>query len=197
MPTRTVVLTAIIASCVSSLVTLAAALLVLAPSIRAAPDLQTAQPVVRAERFEVVDQDGRILARLGQQSPGTPVGALWTSRTSLEFVDQVGQPRAVIGMSTNDMPALSIADGRGTSVGIGQPLMPDGSPTGGVSLSMGTRNEQVRALHLVLGASGSDVRPHLLLFDNNRPRIELGVLSDGSPLIRQLDETDQVIWQAP
>ena len=41
MPVRTAVLTVVVASCVSSLMTLAVSLLVLAPSIRAAPDAQS------------------------------------------------------------------------------------------------------------------------------------------------------------
>jgi hypothetical protein len=65
MPTRTLVLTAIIASCVSSLVTLAVALLVL-------PWAQGAQQVVRAERFEVLSKNQRVAAAL--QSDGDFTG---------------------------------------------------------------------------------------------------------------------------
>jgi hypothetical protein len=196
MLNRTTVLTAFIASCVSSAVTLSAALLVLAPGIRAAPDPQAVQPVVRAERFEVVDQTGNVLARLGQQVPGTPVGALWTSRTSLEFLDQAGQVRAVMGMSLEDAPAVFVSDDQGTTLSLVQPVRPDGT-SAGVALSMGTRTPQGRALRLVEGVS-PDSGPYLLLFDaTSQPRAELGVLADGSAVVRMRDGNDQVIWEAP
>jgi hypothetical protein len=72
MPARSLVLIGIVASCVSSLVTLAAALLVLAPAIRAAPDSQAVQPLVRAQKFELVDQGGTVRATIGMDAAGNP-----------------------------------------------------------------------------------------------------------------------------
>jgi hypothetical protein len=64
MPTRTIALTALIASCVSALVTLTVVLLVLAPTIRAASSAQDVQRVVPAEPVDLVDARGTVRARL-------------------------------------------------------------------------------------------------------------------------------------
>ena len=88
MSIRTIVVTALISSCVSSLVAFTLGLLVAValvhvplaeaqgnatPTPTATPVAQltatpTAAPVVRAERFELVDGDGRVQAVLGEQS---------------------------------------------------------------------------------------------------------------------------------
>src|SRR5262249_56843489 len=67
---RNVVLTAATASCVSSVVTLIVALAVLPPMIHATPDPQATQPLVRAERFELMDAAGRVRATLSTERQG-------------------------------------------------------------------------------------------------------------------------------
>ncbi len=100
MPARTVVLTALVASCVSSLVTLAGALLFLAPAIRAAPDSQAAQPLVRAERFELVDADGMQRAVLGIDGQGL----------ALTLGGSDNQPRIVRRVTEDDAALVGVTN---------------------------------------------------------------------------------------
>ena len=131
MPARSIVLTALIASCVSSVLTLAMASLILAPAIHAAPSAQDVQPVVRAERFDLVDTGGTVRARL-EVDP--------TQGTGLSLRDESGRSRMValvhpssgagvvvvsptnpqrrvfMGTSANDAVGIYIADDTGHPV---------------------------------------------------------------------------------
>ncbi|HEY7065305.1 MAG TPA: hypothetical protein VII06_27760 [Chloroflexota bacterium] len=137
MPSRIIVLTALIASCVSSLITLAVALLVLAPAIRAAPEPQAVQPVVRAERFELVDAAGTVRGSLNMEANGAGLtlrDETGTSRVVLVTDPRVGHGLFVTGEATHG----AVAVGASTSNTIGmQVTSPDGarlfvqaSPTG-------------------------------------------------------------------
>src|SRR4051812_3474211 len=97
MPTRIIVLTALIASCTSSVITLAVALLVLAPGIRAAPDPQGVQPVVRAERFELLDTSGTVRGSLNMEANGA--GLTLRDETGTSRVVLVSDPRVGHGLT--------------------------------------------------------------------------------------------------
>ncbi len=83
----------------SSAVTLAGALLLLPPASRAAPEVQATLPVVRAERFELVDANGALRATLA-----TNLRTPWleTDRpipvTALQLFDAQGTSRANVGV---------------------------------------------------------------------------------------------------
>jgi hypothetical protein len=142
MPARTVVLTALVASCVSSLVTLGVVLLLLPPVIRAAPDPQAAQPVVRAERFELVDPRGQVLAVLGKREadPSAPIPD--PSSTALVFFDSAGEPGVQIVLGDNMVPAISLKSGHGRVAGLSGTVSPDGTPQDGMGLVMGSKPRQ-------------------------------------------------------
>ena len=128
MPARALVLTAILAACVSSLLTLVGALLVLAPTIRAAPDPQAVQPLVRAERFELVTPAGEVRAMLIVHPTGG--GALYlrdaegsdagvdlsatAGGAGIVLRDTTGRVRT--GLNSGGMPGLFLTDEAGQTI---------------------------------------------------------------------------------
>ncbi|HLH26115.1 MAG TPA: hypothetical protein VK066_26660 [Chloroflexota bacterium] len=184
MPARSVVLTALIASCVSSLVTLAVALLVLAPSIRAAPDAQATQPVVRAERFELVDVQGNTTAVWGRIAPDIST-TITKPGTGLAFLDPAGQPLAIMGVSENSVPGVFVFDPQGRVAALSAYSSPSGAPLGGVGLTLvnppreGIMIDQMGAM-LALVPDQAFLR----FFDGaGQDRVAVGVQPDGSPWI--------------
>jgi hypothetical protein len=114
-------LTALVASCVSSVVTLAVAHLMLPPNmIRGAPDPQATQPVVRAERFQLVDADGIERAALGIDNQG--VGLIIQTREN--------QPRIVLRLGQGDYALVGVTNAAGNTAGLY--AMPDGQVAAGV-----------------------------------------------------------------
>ena len=127
MPNRTIALTALIVSCASSLVTLTLALLVLAPGIRAAPDAQALQPILRAERFELVDASGTVRASLNTEASGAGLtlrDETGTSRVVLVTDPHVGHGLFVTGEATRG--AVVVGASTSNTLGI-QVTSPDGS----------------------------------------------------------------------
>ncbi|HEY7061567.1 MAG TPA: hypothetical protein VII06_08815 [Chloroflexota bacterium] len=170
MPARTVVLTAVVASCASSLVTLAVALLVLAPSLRAAPDSQMPFTVVRANRFEVVDSHGTLRVELG----------LYKAQS-----DEYGYEAA----------GLTLFDSRSPHTA----AMSVSPTTSSLVLGRGPNRPSIMLRMLSSNAADAD-RVELDMTDQQRiHRLWLGtegVVRPGySGYIR--DESGQLIWQAP
>jgi hypothetical protein len=210
MPTRTIVLTALIASCVSSLVTLTVALLVLAPGIRAAPDPQTVQPVVRAERFELMDDNGQIRAVLGRQHGAPDVDGL----IGLVVFGADGVRRLVIALSpTGDRPFMALAERPGPARAMmgmypdgsaamrwtdetGQPravfgVAPDGAANVAVGnpLGMGVQlsAQDTARPNTPLGVPGAGV----FIIDAGVPRGSLHLTPDRAPLLNLADASGQ------
>src|SRR5262245_1021205 len=71
--------------------------------------MTTTEKVLRAERFELVDQEGTVRAVLG---PITP------HRYALTFHDRTGKPRVGIGFSTDDGSGLVHLIGAHSTVGL-------------------------------------------------------------------------------
>ncbi len=232
MPTRTIVLTALIASCVSSLVTLAVALLVLAPAIRAEAGeptvptqaaatpgfgtpwptstptpTSTTVPVVRANRFELVDQLGTVWVEMSMQPTGLPQITMFEHITN--------HPAVVIGLDPGQIPGIGVVDfphhvsaGLGTSpwltglriedydqgkrliVGIDRD--DDSQHTGLVAVDRTAR------AHLTVGPDGV-VRagPDGLVDDRWVPRLTVGLGDGGEPAIDIRNDQGESIWQAP
>lgn len=61
---------------------------------------------LRAERFELVDREGRVRAVLTCGDLTTP---------SLTFLDTQGEQRVIVGMSWNEMPAIQLNAPDGTA----------------------------------------------------------------------------------
>jgi hypothetical protein len=186
MPARALLLTALISSAMSALVAFAAGLLtaivLLHAPVAEAQGTPAPAPVVRAERIEIVDTDGTVLARLGRRTAPEPTDlSPWTGGVTLDFLDHGGQPRAVMGLSTQDVPAVSVLDQEGMGVALAASSRPDGTPLGGAGLSVGR-----------LTPPYGDMRASLIIFPDGatrlhfagpdgRPRIIVGVQANGEP----------------
>lgn len=144
-------------------------------------------PVMRAERFEVVDARGVVVASLGRQE----AAGIRPARTALEFVDATGQPAAAIGMSDRGAAAVSVSDADGRAIALGVSSAPSGEPLGGVGLAIGTppvgdaRTGSLRTM-LTLDPDGQS---QLLFMDaEGEQRLTLGLRGDGTPALDLDDE---------
>ena len=122
MSTRAVLLPMLLASVCSSLLTLALAALAFPPASRAAPDQQPPAPVVRAQRFEVVDASGAVVATLGVEPERS---------TGLFIMDAAGQQRAGLAVGVNGQAFAQVFTPQGAPQLAGAILQagPDGSVT--------------------------------------------------------------------
>ena len=87
----------------------------------------TAPKVVRAQRFELVDAEGRVRGALAFSPDGSPalvftgaegksaaaLGVLTGSRPNLMLADKKGKPRAVLTLLTDGTPAFVLWDKEG------------------------------------------------------------------------------------
>jgi hypothetical protein len=208
MPTRTVVLTALIASCVSSLVTLTVALLVLAPGIRAAPDPQAVQPVVRAERFEMLDAAGRVRAVLSTERHGAGLALIdennqqrialvvdpdaQSGLSGLFVGDTTTQGQAFIGGSFGDSPSFAVRVTNGERQAAFVRAGTDG--VGFIAAEPGNR-PRARMVLNPQSVVGVEVGPSLL--DPATARAALVQGPGLTPRLGVIDESGQPIWSAP
>ncbi len=127
MHTRALALSALVAAGVSSVLTLAVTLLVLPPVIRAAPDSQSPQPLVRAERIELVDTSGTVRASLNMESNG--VGLTLRDETGTSRLVLMADPRVGHGLFVTDQNSRgAVFVGASTSNDLGvQVTSPEGS----------------------------------------------------------------------
>src|SRR5215217_3140990 len=88
-----------VSSVVSAVVTFVSGALILAPISGAASTQQPTAPVVRAERFELVDTAGKTRALLGVEADGT---------TGLLLYDPAGTVRVSVGLTTDARPVLGL-----------------------------------------------------------------------------------------
>jgi hypothetical protein len=119
---RAVLLPVLVSSLVSAAVALAVAVLVFPPHSQAAQDAQTAQPpypVLRAERFEVVDGQGALRMRFGVEQSGA---------ANVVVYDPSGRMRLAVGLADDGQPVMGFWDPAG------QPRLGAGfDPAGGPS----------------------------------------------------------------
>ena len=78
-----------------------------------------AAAVIRAQKFELVDSQGKVRAGLGLLSNGSP---------SLALLDSGGKVRTGLGLRADGSSWLTLADSRGKPRAI-LDVQPDGSPT--------------------------------------------------------------------
>ena len=77
----------------------------------------TPAPVLRAQRFELVDATGAVVASLGrQQSVRASEQVAIFPRTALEFTDAEGRLRAGIGLAEHGQPAVWVHINSGWTV---------------------------------------------------------------------------------
>ena len=139
--------------------------------------------VVRAGRFEVVDDQGVMRAAFGHLS------VLWNNNPGLFLYDAAGKTRAELFLGDHGSPGLVLSgpDGLGRAA---FDLEADGSP--GVTF-IGTGAKQLARFGLE--ADGSNA---LSLQDAaGKTRVKLGLGADGSPGMALHKKDGTVAWHAP
>ncbi len=136
--------------------------------------------VVRAQRFELVDAEGRVRALLAMSLDGRP---------GLAFLDEKGEGRAGLVLGT-DGPTLELWDKKG-KLRARLAVHPDLGP----ALTLHDEQGVMRAGLL----AGTDGRPGLAFLDEKgKPLTLLGVGVDaGGKGLVLLDEKGETIWRAP
>ena len=204
MPARAIILTALVASCASSVLTFlvgfaVAAVVIHAPSAAAqgvatpTPVSTSAvpAPVLRTERLELVDSEGRIRVRLGIEADRS---------VGLGVLDQAGNARLVAGVTTDERPVVGFVDHTGQQRS-SWALTPDGAPSivfhnpqhgtvvigafgdGPIGLGVLDVSRQPR-VRLVMNPDGGE---GLMLYDaTGQPRLLFGLQSDGTPNVGQV-----------
>jgi hypothetical protein len=134
MPTRTIWLTAMLsAGMASALGLLLAVVLLHALPVQAqgittpSTPAPSALPVVRAERFELVDQTGALLASLGKNEDGS---------VGLQILDARAQPRALVALLPGELPVVRVT---GTTMSADLAVTADDEASMGVTTPTGTR----------------------------------------------------------
>jgi hypothetical protein len=130
------------------------------------------QDSVRARRFELVDESGRVRVVLGTQSDNGAPGLL--------ISDSAGRPRIALHVSPEDAPAFDLLDASGAPR-IHVALDTDGAPV--VTLFGSTE----RATQALLGVS-ADGSAHLrLVSPDGRTRLFFSLQPDGTPYLALMD----------
>lgn len=143
-------------------------------------------PVIRAERFEVVDRDGKLRATLGTGSTGAPGLVL---SDGLVLIDNNGQPRANLGLAADGAPGLMLYD-PGLRYRIALDVAPDGAP----ALALASKEGRTRA-ELVVPSEGG---PSLILYDTRlQPRVTLDVSTAGVPTLLLTGQNGTVLGRVP
>ena len=163
------------------------------------PDSDGVQEVVRAKRFELVDDDGAVRGEMEIDASGSPILSLLNSNgvtqwvatvsndgtPSLEFSDREGRTRLSVYVLSgyqggDDTPTLRMYDQNGNSK---MSVSVDRDASG---LRMYDQNMNIR---LFLSAS-DDGPPMLAMSDQNgKVRLAARLYSDGGPVIELIDES--------
>jgi hypothetical protein len=165
---------------------------------------ETVAKVVRAERLELVREDGQQSLELYVSPAGT---------AGITFRDGQGRPRMVMSLRADGSPQLSLNDESGNSC-IALVILPDGTanlclqepgrsaganlqlqvgPSGVPTVSMADENG---ALRVRLGMS-PDASGLALYDEDGNVHASLVVFSDGSPGLALLDQHGEMVWSAP
>jgi hypothetical protein len=198
MSPRALVPTALIAACVSSVVTLTVALLVLPPVTRAAPESQAVQAVVRAEQFEVVGADGAVVARLGPQLAPSDV---LPDGNALVFFDREGRPRVGTGLSRTDVPGIVLVTSRGLYTAMAEGQSRGGEPSGNAFIVLADPARETLSqpdpLQISMSLNWAGGATDFYIRQPNGSRVYLDVAPDGSPRLQASAANGQTIWQVP
>jgi hypothetical protein len=149
---------------------------------QAAPGKEAAK-VVRAERFEMVDSQGRVQATLGVKREGPGYVLVLHSSGKVHVNQPVRAGRFEVPDSEGKVCAtLQMRDGR--------------SPA--LTLYHWVGNDRHARVELYLVEDDGTGRPELKLSDaEGRLRAGLGLGRDGSPFLGLFDKAGKEIWQAP
>ena len=155
------------------IVIVAVCLVVTVAAIAYAAGKTTAPEVIRAQRFELVDAEGRVriemsIAGLSGQAPG------------IRLLDEKGTGRAGLVLFRDGRPGLALSDEKG-AVRAGLGLLRDGRPI----MTLSDEKGEARAALSLL----SDGSPILWLRDEKgKLRATLAVFPDGNPILGLYDE---------
>src|SRR5215213_9913306 len=134
MPTRTIWLTAMLSAGMAFALGLLVAVVLLHTLPAQAQGITTpttttpaVAPVVRAERFELVDSTGAMLASLGKHEDGS---------VGFQILDARGRARAAMALLPGELPVISVA---GAQMSAGLAITADGEASLGVTTPAGTR----------------------------------------------------------
>lgn len=136
--------------------------------------IATSSKVIRAEKFELVDSQGRIQADINRGADGT---------VGLGVYDKNGQPRSFLGVTGEGIATLAFADDKG------QPHIKVGvAPDTGIALLAFSDASGKNLLQLVIKP---DVYTGLVLSDKEgKKRAELALESD-QPMLAFLDKNEK------
>jgi hypothetical protein len=183
--TRSIVPIAI-AAMLASVATLGLATLTAFPSSTASADGEETAPLVRAQRFELVDGNGAVRAMLGVNPAGLPTFALLDEAGQQRFVI-AGNPFGGYGMSIRgDDGAVRFAVAHGAS---------DGEAFAGLNI-----RDAAGTIRANLFATDDGGLAGFNVFDaDQRIRARLGYFPDQkeAPALRFLDGEGGAIWQTP
>jgi len=143
---------------------------------------QAAPPpkVVQAEKFELRDGEGKLLAQLGLTEHATP---------ELLLYDTSGGRRITLAVEADGLPHLNLRDKAGNS----RARLYVGSDTMETPVLVMCDKDRIRA-----SLSARDRGPTLVLLDkNDKARAELAVFPDGSPVLELSDKSGKSVFKAP
>jgi hypothetical protein len=175
---RTMVVVAIFSALTAAFVAFAVAALVQPTISRAGPAEQTAAPIVRAQRFELVDSNGTLRAVLGVGPSDN-----WTV---LQLNDENGDVH--IGMAV-------AADQAGMALGQGDLHSHIQMSLVGEEPAIQVRNEAGAVA--VLGVKADGRLGYAGIDRTGQVRADVGLASNGQPRISLLDPTGGTVWTAP
>jgi hypothetical protein len=137
-------------------------------------------PILRAERIELVDSNGGIIARLGKRDDGS---------VALDFLDQAKQPRATIALLSDGTPGILLTHAQGGAIAIGRDPAQQA-----MGWAIADSSNQFRITATLL----ADQTAFLSFSDSaHNPRLALGIQADGMPKLYVLDPQQQPVWSAP
>ena len=160
------------------------------------------QKVVEAEEFRLVDENGKLRAKLAQNPKLVGFGlvdkkrnlrlvlnAVESGSTHLKMYDPGMKERVSVMLTEDGMPLLDLRDRNGKA-GLSLRLADGDTPI----LEFRDRDNKVR-LNLVLVKG--DI-PYLLFLDRDqKAKAVFGVQSNGMPQMQAIGSDDKVIWQVP
>jgi hypothetical protein len=137
---------------------------------------------IETKELLIVGDDGRTLIRLGMDREGGP-------GPTMEFFGSDGKVRVLVGLGRRETPSISVTDPESGGFAV---LNVD--PVGGPTLAFRNQN---RKHGLLLGAGPGGVAGLGFMADDGRPRLQMGLMPEGSGQIKVFGLDGKTIFQVP
>ncbi len=137
---------------------------------------------VEAKEFVIVDEKGRTLIRIGPDAEGT-------HRAVVEFLDNDGQRRILLGIDNNGAPGISLIDPED-----GKLVVLDIPRKSGGALAF--RDREAKS-GILLGSGPAGVSALGFMGDDGRAHIQIGLKPDGSGQVTVLDRLGNISFRTP